>query len=56
MTIDFCGFDEGRRALRALWDYAASGKVDTQKPPQETLTPDNVAEKAPKLEHGCHAP
>jgi ABC-type sugar transport system substrate-binding protein len=56
LTIDFCGFDEGRRALSALWTYVVNGKVDKQKPPQQTITTDNVAEKAPKLEHGCHAP
>lgn len=56
LTIDFCGFDEGRRALNALYDYKVNGKVDTEKPPQQTITHANVAEKAPKLGHGCDAP
>jgi len=56
LTIDFCGFNEGVRAIDALWDYKVNGKVDTQKPPQQTITQQNVAKQATALLHGCDGP
>jgi ribose transport system substrate-binding protein len=56
LTIDFCGFNEGVRAIDALWNYKVNGKVDTQKPPQQTITQQNVAKQATALLHGCDGP
>lgn len=56
LTVDFCGFNEGVRALDALWDYRHSGKIDTVKPPQQTITQANVAQQASALLHGCDGP
>jgi ribose transport system substrate-binding protein len=56
LTVDFCGFNEGVRALDALWDYKVNGKVDTAKPPQQTITQQNVAQQATALLHGCDGP
>jgi ABC-type sugar transport system substrate-binding protein len=56
LTIDFCGFNEGVRAIDALWDYKTKGKVDKAKPPQIQLTPQNIAKESASLPHGCDGP
>jgi ABC-type sugar transport system substrate-binding protein len=56
LTIDFCGFSEGVRALDALYDYKTKGAVDTAKPPQIELTPANIAKESATLPHGCDGP
>ena len=56
LTIDFCGFNEGVRAIDALWDYKVKGKIDTTKPPQVALTPQNIAKQIKLIPHGCDGP
>ena len=56
LTVDFCGFNEGVRAIDALWDYRTNGKVDTAKPPQQVITQQNVAQQSTALLHGCDGP
>ena len=56
LTVDFCGFDEGVRAIDALWDYRTNGRVDTAKPPQQVITQQNVAQQSTALLHGCDGP
>jgi len=56
LTVDFCGFNEGVRAIDALWDYKTKGIVDKAKPPQVELTPQNIAKESAALPHGCDGP
>jgi len=56
LTVDFCGFNEGVRAIDALWDYRTNGRVDTAKPPQQVITQQNVAQQSTALLHGCDGP
>lgn len=56
LTIDFCGFNEGVRAIDSLYDYKTRGVVDTAKPPQIELTPANIAKETAALPHGCDGP
>ncbi|MGI8557836.1 MAG: sugar ABC transporter substrate-binding protein [Solirubrobacteraceae bacterium] len=56
LTIDFCGFNEGVRAIDALYDFKTRRTVDTVKPPQIELTPANIAKQSGALPHGCDGP
>lgn len=56
MSVSFCGFEQGARAVRALYEYVVEG---TDPPgPLETInvTADNLKKVEPDLGPGCNEP
>lgn len=56
LTVNFCGFNQGVRAIDALKHYVQSGAKPTGASPQEVITAANIASMQAKLAKGCSGP
>jgi ABC-type sugar transport system substrate-binding protein len=56
LTVNFCGFNQGVRAIDALKSYVEKGAKPSGAAPQEVITSSNLAEMQAKLAKGCAGP